>query len=97
VHPMQTEVEPSSLALQEFPNGNAVTLPIINVKGITTTLNLKDGDTVMLGGLIDQNSSMTDNGIPGLSDVPGLGKLFGSRGKTHKTRELVLVLRVKVI
>jgi general secretion pathway protein D len=97
VHPMQTEVEPSSLALQEFPNGNAVTLPIINVKGITTTLNLKDGDTVMLGGLIDQNSSMTDNGIPGLSDVPGLGKLFGSRGKTHTTRELVLVLRVKVI
>ena len=97
VHPMQTEVEPSSLALQEFPNGNAVTLPIINVKGITTTLNLKDGDTVMLGGLIDQNSSLTDNGIPGLSDVPGLGKLFGSRGKTHTTRELVLVLRVKVI
>jgi general secretion pathway protein D len=97
VHPMQTEVDPASLALQEFPNGNAVTLPVINVKGITTTLNLKDGDTVMLGGLIDQNSSTTDNGIPGLSDVPGLGKLFGSRGKTHTTRELVLVLRVKVI
>ncbi|HET6396989.1 MAG TPA: pilus (MSHA type) biogenesis protein MshL [Pseudoxanthomonas sp.] len=97
VHPMQTEVEPSSLALQEFPNGNAVTLPVINVKGITTTLNLRDGDTVMLGGLIDQNSSTTDNGIPGLSDVPGLGKLFGSRGKNHNTRELVLVLRVKVI
>lgn len=97
VHPMQTEVEASSLALQQFPNGNAVTLPVINVKGITTTLNLRDGDTVMLGGLIDQNSSTTDNGIPGLSDVPGLGKLFGSRGKTHNTRELVLVLRVKVI
>jgi MSHA type pilus biogenesis protein MshL len=97
VHPMQTEVEPSSLALREFPNGNAVTLPIINVKGITTTLNLKDGDTVILGGLIDQNSSTSDAGIPGLSDIPGLGKLFGSRGKTHTTRELVLVLRVRVI
>ena len=97
VHPMQTQVDPDSLVLQQFPNGNAVTLPRINVKGITTTLNLRDGDTVMLGGLIDQNSSTTDNGIPGLSDVPGLGKLFGSRGKTHNTRELVLVLRVKVI
>lgn len=97
VHPMQTEVEPATLALQQFPNGNAVTLPRINVKGITTTLNLNDGDTVMLGGLIDQNSSTSDAGIPGLSDVPGLGKLFGSRGKTHNTRELVLVLRVKVI
>ena len=97
VHPMQTQVDPDSLALQEFPNGNAVTLPRIQVKGITTTLNLKDGDTVMLGGLIDQNSSMSDAGIPGLSDVPAFGKLFGSRGKTHNTRELVLVLRVRVI
>ncbi len=97
VHPMQTEVEPSSLALKNFPNGNAVTLPVINVKGITTTLNLKDGDTVILGGLIDQNNSTTDNGIPGLSDVPVFGRMFGSRGKTHNTRELVLVLRVKVI
>ena len=97
VHPMQTEVVPSSLALQQFPNGNAVTLPVINVKGITTTLNLKDGDTVMLGGLIDQNSGTTDNGIPGLSDVPVFGRMFGSRGKTHNTRELVLVLRVRVI
>lgn len=97
VHPMQTEVEPSSLALKNFPNGNAVTLPVINVKGITTTLNLKDGDTVMLGGLIDQNSTTSDAGIPGLSDVPVFGRMFGSRGKTHNTRELVLVLRVKVI
>ncbi|MDH5821605.1 pilus (MSHA type) biogenesis protein MshL [Luteimonas sp. RD2P54] len=97
VHPMQTEVEPGSLELREFPNGNAVTLPVINVKGMTTTLNLRDGDTVMLGGLIDQSSSTTDRGIPGLSDVPGLGRLFGSRGRSHNTRELVLVLKVSVI
>ena len=97
VHPMQTEVEPGTLALQQFPNGNAVTLPRINVKGITTTLNLRDGDTVLLGGLIDQNSSMDDRGIPGASDVPVFGRLFGSRAKTHSTRELVVVLRVKVL
>ena len=97
VHPMQTEVEPGSLALREFPNGNAVTLPVINVKGITTTLNLRDGDTVLLGGLIDQKASLSDSGIPGLSDVPAFGRLFGSRGKQNTTRELVLVLRVKVI
>ncbi|MCL7715154.1 pilus (MSHA type) biogenesis protein MshL [Stenotrophomonas mori] len=97
VHPMQTEVEPGSLTLREFPNGNAVTLPVINVKGITTTLNLRDGDTVLLGGLIDQKASLNDSGIPGLSDVPAFGRLFGSRGKQNTTRELVLVLRVKVI
>ena len=97
VHPMQTEVVPGSLELQKFPNGNAVTLPVVNVKGITTTLNLRDGDTVLLGGLIDQKANLNDSGIPGLSDVPAFGKLFGSRAKQQSTRELVLVLRVKVI
>ncbi|KRG44932.1 type II secretion system protein [Stenotrophomonas pictorum JCM 9942] len=97
VHPMQTEVDTASLALKEFPNGNAVTLPQVNVKGITTTLNLRDGDTVMLGGLIDQNASLDDRGVPGLSDVPVFGRMFGSRAKRHTTRELVLVLRVKVL
>lgn len=97
VHPMQTEVEKDSLTLQQFSNGNAVTLPRINIKGITTTLNLKNGDTVLLGGLIDQNTNNSDSGVPGLSDVPLLGKLFGQASKTHSTRELVLVLRVRVI
>ena len=97
VHPMQTEVEPGSLKLQEFPNGNAVTLPQINVKGLTTTLNMRDGDTVLLGGLIDQSASTDDRGIPGVSDVPVFGRLFGSRARTHNTRELVIVLRVKVL
>ena len=97
VHPMQTEVDQASLTLQKFDNGNAVTLPKISIKGITTTLNLRDGDTVLLGGLIDQNMTNTDSGIPGLSDVPGLGKLFGALAKNHSTRELVLVLRVRVI
>lgn len=97
VHPMQTEVEPGSLELVELDNGNAVTLPVISFKGLTTTLNLNDGDTVLLGGLIDQQSQNTDTGVPGASDVPGLGKLFGAEAQSHRSRELVMVLRVTVI
>lgn len=97
VHPMQTEVAPGSLRLVEVGNGNAVTLPVISFKGMTTTLNLNNGDTVLLGGLIDQQSQATDNGVPGASDVPGLGKLFGAEAKSHNSRELVMVLRVSVI
>ncbi|MDG2526201.1 pilus (MSHA type) biogenesis protein MshL [Stenotrophomonas sp. HITSZ_GD] len=97
VHPMQTEIDESSLALVEVGNGNSVTLPRISFKGMTTTLNLRDGNTVLIGGLIDQQDQNTDNGVPGLSDVPGLGKLFGAEARTHKSRELVMVLRVTVI
>lgn len=97
VHPMQTEVAPGSLELVEVGNGNAVTLPVISFKGMTTTLNLADGDTVLLGGLIDQQSQDTDTGVPGASDIPGLGKMFGSEANSHRSRELVMVLRVTVI
>jgi len=97
VHPMQTEVDEASLALVTVGNGNSVTLPRISFKGMTTTLNLRDGNTVLIGGLIDQQDQNTDNGVPGLSDVPGLGKLFGAEARTHKSRELVMVLRVTVI
>lgn len=97
VHPMQTEVAPGSLNLVKLDNGNAVTLPVISFKGMTTTLNLRDGDTVMLGGLIDQQDQNTDSGVPGASDVPVLGKMFGAQAKSHSSRELVMVLQVTVL
>jgi len=52
---------------------------------------------VVVGGLIDQRHSGSDRGAPGVSDVPLLGKLFGNENKVHNSRELVIVLRVRVI
>lgn len=95
IHPMQTEVDSSSLALQDVGGGNKVTLPTINYKGMTTTLNIKNGDTVIIGGLIDQSTAKSDKGIPGLSDMPVMHWLFGSESDSHKSRELVMVLRVR--
>ena len=102
VHPMQTEVEPESLALIDVGgtgsvNSGRVTLPRIHYKGMTTTLNLGDGDMVLIGGLIDQSQSVDRDGLPGLSDIPVAGKVFGNEAKSHASRELVLVLRVRMI
>lgn len=94
---MQSDVDPNSLQLIDAGGGSRVTLPITNFKGMTTTLNVKDGDTVMIGGLIDQQVGTTHNGVPGLSDIPLLGKLFDKTSDTHKSRELVMVIRVKVL
>lgn len=101
VHPMQTDVDPNSLALVEVAKtadgSSKVTLPVVNFKGMTTTLSLRDGDTVLLGGLIDQKTSNNNRGIPGAADVPGLGKLFGQEADTHKSREMIMILRVRVL
>ena len=97
INPMQTEVDAVSLQLQDVGGGNKVTLPKVSFKGMTTTLNIQDGDTVIIGGLIDQNTSGSDSGTPGLSDVPVFGKMFGAESTSHHSREMVIVLKVKLL
>ena len=97
VHPMQTEVDSKSLALVDIGANNKITLPIVNYKGMTTTLNVVSGDTVMIGGLIDRRVGNDDRGAPVASDIPLFGKLFGNQRTSHTSRELVMVIRVKVL
>ncbi|MFY3386657.1 pilus (MSHA type) biogenesis protein MshL [Paracidovorax sp. MALMAid1276] len=97
LNPMQSDVDPASLQLVAVGGENLVSLPKVSYKGLTTTLNVGDGDVVVVGGLIDQRSSNNDRGAPVVSDVPLLGKLFGNENKVHGSRELVIVLRVRVL
>ncbi len=97
VRPSQSEVQEATLQLVDVGQGNKVTLPRVNAKSLTTTLNLRSGDTVVIGGLIDQQSDNSDAGVPGLGDVPGVGSAFSRDSRNHRTRELVMVLRANVL
>jgi general secretion pathway protein D len=97
IHPSQTQVSDASLALVDVGAGNRVTLPVVSTKGISTTLNIQNGDTVVIGGLIDQQNSGVSGGVPGLSDVPGIGKAFTTDNTSQNARELVVVLRARVL
>ncbi|NQY26819.1 MAG: pilus (MSHA type) biogenesis protein MshL [Piscirickettsiaceae bacterium] len=94
IHPMQSEVDPNSLGLVDAGGGTKVTLPIIDFKGMVTSLSLNDGDTVIIGGLIDEVGSDTGDGLPGLADIPYIGSLFGGKNSSKQSRELVIILRV---
>lgn len=97
VHPMQSEVQQESLALVDVGGDNRVSLPVIDFKGLTTSLSMHSGDTIILGGLIDQTGNSGGDGVPGLRDLPGLGAVFGRSAQRSSVRELVIVLRVSVI
>ncbi|MCA7955586.1 pilus (MSHA type) biogenesis protein MshL [Burkholderia seminalis] len=98
VHPMQTAVNQSSLALVPVGStGSAVTLPKVDVKGITTTLKLNSGDTVIIGGLINQVATTSNNGLPGAADIPVIGSLFDQNSKAHSNQELIIVLRARAL
>ncbi|MCF6317718.1 MAG: pilus (MSHA type) biogenesis protein MshL [Proteobacteria bacterium] len=96
IHPMQSEVNQASLILQDV-GGSRISLPQIDFKGVTTSLSLRDGDTVLLGGLISESGHATGEKLPFVSRIPLLGNMFKNRSVATTSRELVIVLRVKVL
>lgn len=71
--------------------------PTISTKQIKTKLAVKDGQSILMGGLIDRNDTVNDSGIPLLKDVPGLGWLFKSHSVTHNKKELMIMVTPYVI
>jgi general secretion pathway protein D len=64
----------------------------------TTTLRLKDGETQVLAGLLRSSTSNTGgNKVPGLGDVPLVGRLFGIQSDNWQNRELVLAITPRVV
>jgi len=55
-------------------------------------VRVRSGELVMLGGLIQEETSDTNRRVPGLGDVPLIGKAFGSTYQAGKRKELVIFL-----
>lgn len=98
IYPIQSVVDGNSLNLQDVTaGGDKITLPRVDVKNVSTTVRVNDGDVIILGGLLDKGASKTDEGIPGLQSIPVLGWLFKGRTVTDEVRELVIIMSIKVV
>lgn len=71
--------------------------PIVGQREAQATLSVKDGDTIMLGGYIRQRKVKTRSGVPLLKDIPLLGGLFRSKSNENERREMIILLRAKVL
>ncbi|WP_223303909.1 type II secretion system secretin GspD [Dokdonella koreensis] len=74
-------------------NGN----PPINQRQLQTQIAVQSGESVLLGGLISENSQEGESNVPGLSKIPLLGKLFGNTQKRRQRTELIVVITPQVI
>ena len=75
---------------------NRLTPTILN-RTLSTSLTLRDGGSLLMGGLISDSRSGGQTGVPGLAKLPGLGRLFRVDGDQHDTTELVLMVIPYVI
>jgi len=71
--------------------------PIISTRSVQTRLLLKDGQTVVIGGLRDQQREVTRSGVPILSSIPILGALFGREVRSKTGTELFLFITPRVL
>jgi len=66
--------------------------PTIIQRRIMTSVAVQSGETVVLGGLIRNNESESEAGVPGLRSVPGVGRLFSSKTTTNTRTELLVLI-----
>jgi type II secretion system protein D len=78
-------------------NGGDLTVPKISTREILTTATVPNGQTIVLGGLIVGKNDQTKSGIPILSDIPLIGKLFSTTINTNDRSELMVFIQPSVV
>ena len=70
---------------------------ITNKRSLNTTVQLEDGELLVLGGLIDEELVDTQQKVPGLGDIPIIGALFRSKSVQKRKRNLLVFIRASII
>ena len=89
--------EVSEPSLNESVRVVGVDIPVINVRRAETTVEVGDGDSIVIAGLFRSASNTLESGVPGLKDVPGLGLLFGKTSIRSDELELIVVVTARLV
>jgi type II secretory pathway component GspD/PulD (secretin) len=96
--PQISEVDSShSQAIAYTTNGQAITAPYIDIRSANTVVVTPDGQTVVIGGLMQNDRSVTDSKIPILGDIPLLGQLFHHKLQSDSKTELIILVTPFVV
>jgi general secretion pathway protein D len=93
---LKIKVEVSNLTGNVQASGGQ-SQPIIGTRTIDSNIRLKDGETNFLAGLIRSDQTNSDQGIPGLSDIPILGRLFSNKRTDTQRTDVILTLTPHII
>jgi general secretion pathway protein D len=82
---------------QSDPITGIGSVPIIGTRELLTTVTVPNNQTIVLGGLITSNDTETITGIPILSDIPGLGRLFSTKTQGVDRDELMIFIQPSIV
>ena len=74
-----------------------IKLPTVDLREMTTTVKVQDGQMIIIGGLIDKKEIVRENKVPLLGDIPLLGHVFRSVDRSEETSELIIILMPRIL
>ncbi len=96
---IQLQVAPEVSAL-DYANAvtfQGYTIPALSTRRVSTEVELESGQSFVIAGLMDNTMTETLNKIPGLSNIPLLGKIFTSRARSRNNTELLVIVTPEVV
>jgi len=95
---MQSVNEVDTTAANNLSSGSAsIQTPSISKREIQTSVAVQSGETIVLGGLIQETDTYNRNGVPWFHEIPLIGPLFGSTDRQKDKTELVVMLTPRVM
>jgi MSHA biogenesis protein MshL len=98
IHPVLTEkVKEVPMPVSVGTSNINLSVPVLAVREVDTLVKIKEGESVVIGGLISDTKLIKDTGVSGLMDVPIIGNLFKQKEVQKARTELVIFLIPKVV
>src|SRR5262252_7506118 len=76
---------------------NPINVPTFLTRNVNGTLRLRDGETGLIGGLLQNNEASSFTGALGMNDVPIIGKLFGKRERKKDESEVLISITPRIV
>ncbi|MEZ5922793.1 MAG: type II and III secretion system protein family protein [Hyphomicrobiaceae bacterium] len=94
---MKIATEVSEISTEGAITLDTISIPSLSVRRASTTVEMPSGGSLVMAGLLSDNLNQNIDGIPGLKDIPILGKLFRSKDYRKRETELVVIVTPYVV
>jgi general secretion pathway protein D len=72
-------------------------IPVLTNRTLTQTVRVKEDETTLIGGLLDNEETRSLVGLPGFANLPGLGYAFGGRNNSLKNTEFLILITPRAL
>ncbi|OGV54781.1 MAG: hypothetical protein A2017_16120 [Lentisphaerae bacterium GWF2_44_16] len=86
-----------SVTVTNTPYDNIIRMPIIEARTVETTVSIYDGETIILGGIIKDETATINDQYPILGDIPLIGRAFQSKAKSSSKTNLLIFLTCRLV